>query len=64
MPNTNAVKITDTPWYGFDYGNIHFVLMSTEHNFTRYSDQYNFLEEDLSSVDRTKTPWVTTLCLF
>jgi hypothetical protein len=23
------------PWYSFDYGNAHFVVMSTEHDFTR-----------------------------
>ena len=24
----------DQPWYSFDYGSVHFVFMSSEHNFT------------------------------
>jgi hypothetical protein len=45
-------------WYSFDYGNIHFVFMSSEHNFLVGSEQWKFLENDLRSVDRSKTPWV------
>ena len=44
--------------YGFDYGSVHFVLMSTEHNFTQGSPQYKFLENHLASVNRTLTPWL------
>ena len=44
--------------YGFDYGCIHFVMMSTEHNFTQGSIQYNYLVNHLKTVDRTKTPWL------
>ena len=49
---------TNQPWWSYDVGLIHFVGMSTEHDFTSCSPQYNFLEEDLASVNRTKTPWV------
>ncbi|EDO31661.1 predicted protein, partial [Nematostella vectensis] len=45
-------------WYSFDYGSVHFVMMSTEHNFTRGSPQYEWLERDLRGVDRKTTPWV------
>jgi len=45
-------------WYSFDYGNVHFVMMSTEHDFQVGSDQYNWLAEDLAAVDREVTPWV------
>ena len=45
-------------WYSFDYGMVHFVMMSTEHNFTAGSKQYQWLESDLASVDRTVTPWI------
>ena len=45
-------------WYSFDYGLIHFTMMSTEHNFTYGSKQYQWLEKDLSSVDRQVTPWL------
>ena len=44
--------------YGFDYGCIHFVMMSTEHNFTQGSKQYTFLVNHLKTVNRTKTPWL------
>ena len=45
-------------WYSFDYGTVHFVMMSTEHNFTAGSKQYQWLERDLASVDRNVTPWI------
>jgi len=48
----------DKTWYSFNFGNIHFVLMSTEHNFDIGSEQYRFLENDLASVNRSNTPWV------
>ena len=44
--------------YGFDYGSVHFVLMSTEHNFTQGSPQYQFLDQHMQGVDRSKTPWL------
>ncbi|CAI8008592.1 Probable inactive purple acid phosphatase 27 [Geodia barretti] len=48
----------DQPWYGFDYGSAHFVLMSTEHFFDPTSPQYQFLDAHLKSVDRSRTPWL------
>jgi len=45
-------------WYSFDYGSIHFTLMSCEHNWTPGSMQFLWLEQDLMNVDRSKTPWV------
>lgn len=48
----------DSPWYSFDYGSAHFIIMSTEHMFTQGSEQYRFIESQLSSVDRTLTPWL------
>jgi hypothetical protein len=54
MPTPGRDKL----WYAFDYGNIHFTVMSSEHNFSKGSEQYQFLEHDLRSVDRTKTPWL------
>jgi len=45
-------------WYWFIYGDVFMIQFSSEHNFTRGSDQYNWLEETLASVDRTVTPWV------
>jgi len=45
-------------WYSFKYGNVHVVMMSTEHDWTSGSEQYTWLEKDLKSVDRSVTPWV------
>jgi len=52
--NTNH----EVQWYSFNYGNVHFIMISTEHNFTSGSTQYNWLQNDLASVDRDSTPWV------
>jgi hypothetical protein len=32
--------------------------MSSEHNWTRGSEQYEWIKKDLESVDRSVTPWV------
>ena len=37
---------------------VHFIMMSTEHDMGKGSKQYTWLENDLKSVDRSKTPWV------
>jgi len=54
MPGTK----NDQPWYSFDYGNIHFILMSTEHDFRHKTVQYNWIENDLRAVNRSITPWI------
>ncbi|KAF4649765.1 hypothetical protein FOL47_001762 [Perkinsus chesapeaki] len=50
----------DTPawWYSFDYGMVHYVMLSSEHNWTEGSNQWEWFSKDLSEVDRTVTPWV------
>jgi len=53
-----APATTDAPWWSYDVGLIHFVGMSTEHDFSVGSKQYEFLENDLASVDRAVTPWI------
>ena len=45
-------------WYSYDYGMVHMIMMSTEHDYNPGSRQYQWLENDLKSVDRRKTPWV------
>jgi len=45
-------------WYSYNYANTHWVMLSSEHDFTAGAKQYDWLENDLASVDRTKTPWV------
>jgi hypothetical protein len=48
----------DQPWYSVSYGNIHFILMSTEHDWSKGSDQAIFLEHQLLLVNRSQTPWL------
>ncbi|KAF8307937.1 Metallo-dependent phosphatase [Clavulina sp. PMI_390] len=67
-------------WYSFDYGMVHFVMITTETDlgngwigpdergggqgdidgpFGSYpNQQYDFIDQDLASVDRSVTPWV------
>jgi hypothetical protein len=50
--------VTNEPWWSYEVGLIHFIGMSTEHNYTHGSKQYFWLENDLMNINRTKTPWV------
>ena len=52
------VAQTNTPWWSYEVGLIHFVGISTEHNYTIGSDQWLWLENDLKSVNRDVTPWI------
>jgi acid phosphatase type 7 len=45
-------------WWSLEYGPLHVVHISSEHDFTAGSDQYAWLEQDLSAVDRAVTPWL------
>ncbi|KAL3137475.1 hypothetical protein ABBQ38_004764 [Trebouxia sp. C0009 RCD-2024] len=45
-------------WYSFDYGSVHFVMLSTEHDVTPGSHQYQWLEWHLEGIDRCITPWL------
>ncbi len=58
MPWKNSKGSEDNFWYSYDYGNIHWVSISSEHDLTDGSIQKTWLETDLNNVDRTITPWV------
>eukprot|EP01133_Synstelium_polycarpum_P018257 gene18257-21849_t len=45
-------------WFSYDYGPIHFVQMSAEHDFLIGSPQNDWIENDLKNVDRSVTPFV------
>lgn len=45
-------------WYSYNYGSVHFTVVSTEHSLERDSHQYKWLEADFKSVDRCVTPWL------
>jgi len=49
---------TASSWWSLDVGPIHFIVMSTELDFTKGSAQWNFIAKDLASVDRSKTPFL------
>jgi len=45
-------------YWSFDFGNIHFIHLSSETNSSASSPQYAWLENDLKKVDRNLTPWL------
>jgi len=45
-------------WYSFNSGNVHVIMLSTEHDWQIGSTQYNWLLADLQSVNRTTYPWI------
>ena len=45
-------------WYSFDYGMIHFTILSSEHDWQAGSLQHDWAVADLAAVDRKKTPWL------
>ena len=47
--------------YSFDYGNVHFLAMSSEVPFDKDSKQYAFVSEDLKSASENKSiNWIVT----
>ncbi|KAJ8635668.1 hypothetical protein MRB53_009935 [Persea americana] len=48
----------DKPWYSIEQASVHFTIISTEHDWNEGSEQYEWIQKDLGSVDRAKTPWV------
>ncbi|KAL7480813.1 hypothetical protein ACHAW6_006479 [Cyclotella cf. meneghiniana] len=45
-------------WYSFEQPLVHTIVLSSEHNLTADSPQYNWLNQDLQAVNRTTTPWL------
>ncbi|XP_042515791.1 probable inactive purple acid phosphatase 27 [Macadamia integrifolia] len=48
----------DKPWYSIEQGPVHFTVISTEHNWSANSEQYQWMESDMGSVNRSRTPWL------
>ena len=44
----------DKPYRSFDYGKVHFVVMASESNFEKGSEQYNFVTQDLEAASKNK----------
>jgi acid phosphatase type 7 len=53
-----APATTNAPWWSYEVGLIHFIGLSSEHDYTTGSAQYNWLLNDLRNVDRSRTPWI------
>lgn len=56
----NGHRVAQKPpfWYSFEYGPVHFTMLSSEHDLTSGSKQRRWLEADLDAVDRCRTPWL------
>ncbi len=49
----------DKPYYSFDYGKVHFLVMASESPFGNGSDQYNFVKQDLEeTTDKKDVNWI------
>ncbi|KAG8388806.1 hypothetical protein BUALT_Bualt02G0163400 [Buddleja alternifolia] len=48
----------DKPWYSIEQGSVHFTVISTEHNWSVNSEQYEWMNNDMAAVDRKRTPWL------
>ena len=44
----------DKPYYSFDYGKVHFIVMASESDYQKGSAQYNFISEDLKKASENK----------
>ncbi|CAA0825438.1 Probable inactive purple acid phosphatase 27 [Striga hermonthica] len=54
VPAENRAKF----WYSTDYGMFRFCIADSEHDWREGSEQYEFIEHCLASVDRQKQPWL------
>ena len=45
-------------WYSFNYNSVHFIMLSSEHNYTSTAPAYLFLLNDLKNVNKKETPWI------
>ncbi|XP_028057180.1 probable inactive purple acid phosphatase 1 [Camellia sinensis] len=51
----------DKFWYSTDYGMFRFCIADTEHDWREGTEQFNFIQHCLASVDRQKQPWLIFL---
>jgi len=56
---TGDEQVQGEEWYSFTYGNAHFLALNdTPEASALGADQLGWMEEQLSSIDRTQVPWV------
>ncbi|MEM7114356.1 MAG: fibronectin type III domain-containing protein [Chloroflexota bacterium] len=51
-PNGSSDPIERELYYSFDYGNVHFTMITSELSSGNGSDQYNFLDADLAATSQ------------
>ncbi|CAF2047104.1 hypothetical protein HID58_035272 [Brassica napus] len=49
---------TSNLYYSFNVYGVHFIMLGSYADFEPGSDQYQWLEKDLKSIDRKTTPWL------
>lgn len=60
MPSNPSLGSDGNFWYSFDYGNAHWISISSEHDLTAGSPQITFLEAALQAAvaNRANVPWI------
>jgi hypothetical protein len=58
--STSAAPASDNSpfWYAYTHGAAHFAVISTEHDISPGSRQYEWLAAELAAVDRCASPWL------
>ena len=51
-----------TPYYSFNYGPVHFLIMNTEILYVNPSPQYNFVASDLAAASKNGNIFWTVVC--
>jgi len=59
IPYTYRFDMPGVLYYSFNYRNVHMISLNSEEPLFWHSlEQYQWLEADLKSVNRTETPWI------
>ncbi|KAI3894481.1 hypothetical protein MKX03_013812 [Papaver bracteatum] len=56
-----ASKSSDPVWYAIRRASAHIIVLSSYSPFVTYTPQWRWLREELTKVDREKTPWLIVL---
>ncbi|KAJ7960755.1 Purple acid phosphatase [Quillaja saponaria] len=48
-------------YYSFEVAGVHIIMLGSYADYDEHSDQYRWLKDDLSKVDRRRTPWLLVL---
>ncbi|XP_061338990.1 purple acid phosphatase 22-like [Gastrolobium bilobum] len=52
---------TSNLYYSFEVAGTHIIMLGSYTKFGAHSDQYKWLQSDLATIDRKRTPWVIVL---